>query len=220
MLNRVIFLLLIMLPVASHANEVIPPDSKIANPAAIANKLNIDNVYRTLEANGKQYYAGFSIDSDGINSPVLLEFDKISSKQNSWKFDEIISDIFIFNSTVSVLLDNGENYSLIKGEWVLNPQVLGETSVVVFSDARRQLISCSPSSLGKADTHQGGCESFNPNWKVFFSWYEVQPSVCGDFLYAVTWEQKHNQRLAINLKTGKIVHRAIFSGEDICTPFD
>jgi hypothetical protein len=205
---------------ACHAAKIIPLSSEVSEPASIANKLNIDNVYRSLETKSHQYYAGFSIDSDRINHPVLIELDKISGRQNSWKFDEIISDIFIFNSTVSVVLENGENYSLIKGEWVRNSRVLEEMSVVVFSDARQRLISCTPSSLGKADTRQGGCESFNPNWKLSFSWHKVRPKVCGEFLYAVTWEQKHNQRLAINLKSGKVVHKQVFSGEDICTPFD
>jgi hypothetical protein len=213
-----LLLLLMQLTVASQANDVIPLSAEVSNPATSANKLGIDNVYRVLEKNGKQYFAGFSIDSAGINHPLLVEFDRRSNKQQSWHFDGNIADIFIYNSLVSVVLDDGKSFSLKKESWEPIPLILGQQSVVVFSDGQQHLIACSPASLSKADTRRGGCESFNPNWKIAFSWFEVTPSVCGNFLSAVTTSYKKNQKLKIDLDSGKVIDRKKFTGEIICTP--
>ncbi len=202
---KILFCVLALASVACHATDGSVLSHEVINPAQLADKLNIDNVYRAFETADKQYYAGFRIDADGINHSLLIELDRSEKKRNRWEFDDIITDIFIFDGRVSVVLDSGKNYSLVKGEWVQNQQDFTHNARVVFSDGARHLIVCSPSSLLKANTHAAGCVSYQPDWTVSFPWYDVEPKVCGNFLYAVTWSQTQNQRLKIDLASGKIV---------------
>ncbi len=221
LLNLFLFYCLCLLSsVACQASSPVALSVKVIAPARAAKKLNIDNVYRTIQLKDKQYYAGFSIDSDGINHPVLIEADVYGGQQNRWEFEDIISDIFIFNGQVSVLLDTGQNFSLIGNVWVKNPQGFPQNSHIIFSDGQRHLIVCSPSSLFKDNTHAAGCESFNPNWKVSFSWQDFQPRLCGGFLHAVTWSYTQNQRLLIDPASGKIIEQSAYTGEDICAAFN
>lgn len=203
---------------ACHAAENIPLSYDVSSPAAMAHKLNMDNVYRALEANGKQYVAGFSIDAKRINHPLLVEYELASGKQKSWHFDDIIADIFIYNSSVSLLLDSGISFSLSDGEWIRIPLHLQPASIIVFSDGKQHLIACSPASLSKADTYQGGCESFNPDWKSSFSWHDIQPKVSGDYLYAVSWAKRQNQLLTINPDTGEVIDRKVCRAGELCMP--
>jgi hypothetical protein len=215
---KLYFCLWIVSVAACHASENVPLSDEISNSAQIASKLNMDNAYRSLDLNGRQYVAGFSIDSNGNNHPLLVEFESATGKHSSWHFDDIIADIFLYNASVSVLLDSGKSFSLNNGKWVPNALQLQAGSVIVSSDAKQHLIACSPSSLTMSDTHKGGCESFNPDWKLAFSWHDVVPKVCGNYLYAVTWSAKQNQRLKIDLVSGKVVEQNAFNGGDICTP--
>jgi hypothetical protein len=210
----------LLLSLTCQAAEHAVMSTEVNSPAETANKLNIDNVYRMIQLKHRQYYAGFSIDSDGINHPVLIEVSSGGAQQHQWGFEDIISDIFIFNGLVSVVLDSGQSFSLLNNVWIHNQQSLLKNARVVFSDGERHLIVCSPSSLFKDSTHAAGCESFNPHWKLSFSWQDFQPRVCGGYLYAVTWEQKHNQRLRIDPASGKIIEQSAYSGEHICAAFN
>ena len=206
----------ILLLVSCHAHERIPLSRDIADAPYIVSKTILDNAYISLETRNKHYYAGFTIESDGFNSPTLIEVNKVGGEQKSWKFDDIISDLFVFDSHIAVASDSGVSLSLIDGTWKRNSLALSENPHIVFSDGGKRLIACSPSSLLKEDVRAGGCESYNPNWKVAFPWHHVKPKVCGAFLYAVTWPQKQNQLLAIDLDSGEIVHQQVYAGGDIC----
>jgi hypothetical protein len=221
LLNLILLYSLCLLSsVACQASGPVALSVEVIAPARAAKKLNIDHVYRTIQVKEKQYYAGFSIDSDGINHPVLIEANAYGRQQNRWEFEDIISDIFIFNGHVSVLLDTGRNFSLLKDIWVQNPQGFPQNARIIFSDGLRHLIVCSPSSLFKDSTHAAGCESFNPNWKVSFSWHDLAPKLCGDFLHALTWSNTQNQRLLIDPASGKVIEQSAYTGEDICAAFN
>ncbi len=218
-LNLILLFSLCLQSSACQASGPAALSAEVIAPAEAARKLNIDNVYRTIQVKDKQYYAGFSIDTDGINHPVLIELDAEGEQHHRWNFEDIISDIFIFNGQVSVLLDTGQNFSLAGKVWVKNPQGFLQNARVVFSDGERHQIVCSPSSLFKDNTHAAGCESFNPSWKVSFAWHDLEPRLCGDFLHAVTWSNTQNQRLRIDPASGKIIEQSAYSGEDICAAF-
>lgn len=217
---RVMCLLLALLSAACEANDGTALSRGIADPARIAKETSLDNAYLSFSAKDAIYYAGFVIEEKGINQPTLVVVDKANGKQHTWKFDDIIADMFTFNSRVSIALESGTVYSLNDGKWERSPLELAEGSRIVFSDGKQHLIACTPSSLFMEDTGLGGCESHNPNWKISFSWHDIRPKVCDDLLYAVTWEQKQNRHLAINLESGAIVHQGEYAGEDICVSFD
>lgn len=218
-LNLLLFYSLCLLSsIACQAAAPVALSVEVASPARAAKKLNIDNVYRMLQLAERQYYAGFSIDAKGINHPVLIEFDTARAQQRRWDFAEIISDIFIFNGHISVLLDSGQSFSLIKDAWVLNPQDLMQNARVVFSDGLTHVIVCSPSSLFKAASPAAGCVSINPHWTLSFPWQDIEPQVCGDFLYAVTWSKTQPQHLRIDPVSGKILQQSAYQGEPVCTP--
>ncbi len=209
----------LLLSAACHAYESVPLSRDTPVSSSILKKTGLDNADLFLDINGKQYHAGFTIDAAGINTPTLVEVDQHGVKQNSWTFDDIIADIFIFDSHVSIALYHGESYSFIDNAWQRNALQMAGRSRIVFSDGKQRLIACSPASLYKEGSRTGGCESYNPNWKISFAWHEVKPKVCGDLLYAVTWSRKQNQRMAIDLDSGKVVHQKVFAGEDVCAPF-
>ena len=217
---RVVCLLSSLLSVACHADDSITLSRDIANSAHTAKETSLDNVYLSYSAKDAMYYAGFTIEKNGTNQPTLVEVKSIGGKKTAWKFDDIIADVFVFNSMVSVVLDSGAVYSLNAGRWERGFLVLAERSRIVFGDGKNHLIACSPSSLFKDDASVGGCESHNPSWKISFSWHDVRPRVCGELLYAVTWEKKQNRHIAVNLKSGEIVHQSAYAGGDVCTPFD
>jgi hypothetical protein len=213
-------LLSLLLSVASHADDSIALSHDIANSAHTAKETSLDNAYLSFSTKDAMYFAGFTIENNGTNQPTLVEVKKIGGMKAIWKFDDIIADVFVFKSMVSVVLDSGVVYSLNTGRWERSSLVLAERSRIVFGDGKMRLIACSPSSLFKDDTRVGGCESHNPSWTISFPWHDVRPKICGDLLYAVTWEKRQNQHIAINLESGEIVHQSAYTGEDACAPFD
>jgi hypothetical protein len=217
---RALCLLSLLLSVASHADDSIALSHDIANSAHIAKETPLDNAYLSFSAKDAMYYAGFTIEKNGTNQPTLVEVNKISGTKAAWRFDDIIADVFVFKSMVSVVLDSGVVYSLNTGRWERSSLVLAERSRIVFGDGKKRLISCSPSSLFKDDTRVGGCESYNPSWTISFPWHDVKPKICGELLYAVTWEKRQNQHIAINLESGEIVYQRAYAGEDVCAPLD
>lgn len=217
---RVMCLLSVLLSAACHANDGTALSRDIADSSRIAEETSLDNAYLSFSTKDAIYYAGFTLEKNGTNQPTLVEVNKADDKKHAWKFDDIIADVFVFNSRISVALDSGVVYSLNTGKWEQSSLELAEGPRIVFSDGKQHLIACTPSSLFKEDTRLGGCESHNPNWKISFSWHDVRPKVCGNLLHAVTWEQKQNQRLVINLESGAVIHQGAYAGEDICASFD
>lgn len=219
--NPILFyLFLVLFSVACQSTRAAPISNDIFDSGDIVKKTNLDSAYLSLDTIKKHYYAGFTINGDGFNSPALVELDKVTGKVNAWNFDEIISDIFIFNNRVSLVLDSGNSFSLQDSAWSKSPLMLEEQSRVVFSDSIKHLISCSPASPQKSDPNKGGCESHNPSWQHSFPWFEVRPKVCGGYLYVVTWEKPTSRRIAIDIKSGKVAFEKVYSGEDICTAFE
>ena len=214
------YLFLVLFSVACQSTRAAPISSDIIDSTDIVKKTNLDSAYLSLDTLEKYYYAGFIISGDGINHPTLLELDKVTGKIDTWNFDEIISDIFIFNSKVSLVLDGGNSFSLQERAWRKNSLILEEQSRVVFSDSIKHLISCSPASSQKSAPNNGGCQSHNPSWQYSFPWLEVRPKVCGNNLYVVTWEKPTSRHIAIDIKSGKVTFEKSYSGEDICTVFE
>ncbi len=220
-MKKDLFISLVLLLIFSapcQATQQYALSQAVDSPAEITAKTGIAHVYRELVLADKKYYAGFRIDTAGINYPVLVELDKNGEVQHSWEFNDIISDLFIYNATVSVLFDHARSRSLLGGQWVKNGLQAGPASVVVMSNASQQLITCSPASALMSDRYRGGCSSVNPDWKVSFAWREITPRLCGENLVAVSWSQKQNMRLTINPRSGQILKQKPYSGGDICKP--
>jgi len=214
------YLFLISFSVACQSTRAALISNDVFDSADIVRKTNLDNAYLVLDTIDKHYYAGFTISEDGFNHPTLVELDKVTGKIYTWNFNEIISDIFIFNNKVSLVLDSGNSFSLQESAWVKNSLMLEEQSRVIFSNSKEHLISCSPASPQKSDHDKGGCQSHSPNWQFSIPWLEVRPKVCGGLLYVVTWESSGNRRIALDIKSGNIAFEKAYSGEDICTDFD
>jgi hypothetical protein len=208
-----------LLSASCHAYEGTTLSHVLSDSSSAVNGTSLDSAYLSLKVGDKQYYAGFTIDSDGVNSPTLIEIGKVVSKQKSWKFTDIISDLFIFDTHVSVALDSGEVFSLINDTWAQRLLLLTERPRIVYSDGGRHLIACSSSSPMKEGKRLGGCASYSPNWNISFPWYAVRPRVCGDLLFAVTWQKKQNQRIAVDIGSGKIVRQETYRGGDVCAQF-
>lgn len=202
-----------------YAYEGVALSRDVTGLLNVANETILDSTYLSLKSEGIEYYAGFIIDSEGLNQPAVVRKSKGGHKQKVWKFNAIIADLFLFNSQISVALDSGEVYSLKNDQWRRSTLMLAGSPRIVFSDGKQHLIACSPSSLFKEGAREGGCESYNPNWKLSFSWHDVRPKVCGELLYAVTWEKKQNQRIAINLESGEVVKHELYANGDVCAPF-
>ncbi len=217
---NLLYLVLIFSSAACQSTPTTSISSDIIDSGNIIKITSLDNAYLRLDTDDKQYYAGFTVDQNNINHPTLVELDKESGKIGIWNFDEIIADIFIFNNKVSLVFDQGDSFSLQDNIWHKNSLVLEEQSRIVFSDAKNHLISCSPASPLKSDPISYGCQSHNPDWQISFSWRGITPKVCGDYLYAVTWEQPANRHIIIDVKSGKLKFEKNYSGEDICTPFE
>lgn len=215
-----LYLFMVLFSVACQSTRAAPISNDIFDSSDIVEKTNLDSVYLSLETIKKHYYVGFTISGDGLNSPTIVELDKVTGKANNWNFDEIISDIFVLNNKVSLVLDSGNSFSLQENAWSENGLILEAQSRVVFSDSIKHLISCSPASPQKSDPNKGGCTSYSPSWQHSFPWLEVRPKVCGDYLYAVTWEKPTSRRIAIDIKSGKVAFEKSYSGEDICTVFE
>ena len=195
------YLLLALFSAACQSTRAAPISNDIIDSSDIVKKTNLDNAYLSLNTDDNLYYAGFTVDQNSINHPTLVELDKVNGKIRTWNFDDVISDIFIFDNKVSLVLDGGNSFSLQENSWNEIPLVLEEQSRIVFSSANNRLITCSPASPLKSSSDKGGSQSHNPNWQVTFPWREIKPKVCGDQLYAVTWENTENRRIAIDVNT-------------------
>lgn len=206
----------VLIPLSCQAVGEVALSQKIEDASEIISKTGLGNVYLSLSTKGKRFYAGFKITPDGINQPALIGVHISDSTRVGWTFDKIISDLFIYNGLVSLVFDDGETFSLIDKTWKKAPIFLGRQAHIVYSDGFKHLVSCFPSSPAKADSHQGGCESRNPNWTVNFPWYELPPKVCGGLLHAVTWSHSGNQHIVIDIQTGKITARHQYTGQSFC----
>jgi hypothetical protein len=216
----------ILIPIAVYLFQIVHPQfchavdsNPMSHPVTVAQDVDnvaiLDSAYLTLITGGKQYFAGFSIAPDGLNTPVIVEIDVEGGGQRYWEFEEKISDLFLFNSHISVVLDSGATVSLIGGAWQRDQLVVAEHSKIIYSAGQNNLIACSPSSFFKEGARESGCQSYNPNWKISFPWREIEPKYCGKYIQAVTWTVP-KQRLFIDSFTGKVAHQEKYLDGTLC----
>jgi hypothetical protein len=202
-------------PQFCHAVDSHPMSHPVTVAHDVENIATLDSAYLTLQSGGKRYFAGFSIAPDGFNTPVIVEIDVEGGGQRYWEFEEIISDLFLFNSHISAVLDSGATFSLIGSAWQRDALVVAEHSKIIYSTGQNHVIACAPSSLFKEEDRESGCQSYNPNWKISFPWREIEPMYCGKYIQAVTWTVP-KQRLFIDSSTGKVAHQEKYLDGTLC----
>jgi hypothetical protein len=185
------------------------------NTAIIVELTTLDNAYILFKSAKKNYFAGFTIDSDGLNTPTLVEINREDGQQKSWSFNDIIADIFIVNNRVSVALNGGATFSLVDRKWQPNQLTFPANPQIIYSDEKGHIIACSPSPLPKEDLGTGQCQSYNPRWKISVPWRSIKPKICEDYLHVVTWPDP-KKLLFIDRISGEIIDTKMYKGGDLC----
>ncbi|WP_141215643.1 hypothetical protein [Hahella sp. CCB-MM4] len=143
-------------------------------------KTSLQNAYTAQETPSGLFLGGFKIDDQGINYPYIAYVSRDLSQQQEWPMDDMVSQIFVFDDQVYVVLSEGEALSLQGAEWNSSDLKFKPDSIVVWSD--KDIIACTPSPLPKASTGQGSCYSLFNRWKVSANWQTQKPIVCEGYL--------------------------------------
>ena len=192
---------------AGHTPSAIwHEDGRVESGTGQTIQLNLHNIYDGFEYGNKLYVIGFFITSDGINIPRIAEVSEDSDAVDYWTFENIISDVFAYQSSIHINDTDGHVFKLSGALWQKTDLTFPENSQVVFSDHKDRLVVCHPSSLMMTGHHRGGCFSISPDWHFDFTWYVVTPKVCDGKLFI--YENKMNGGVVrvLSLETGEALH--------------
>lgn len=173
-----------------------------------------DNIYLTRTLNNATFSAGFFIDSNGINSPVISTILPDGARRN-YAVEEIVTDIFSYQSIIIAALLSGKTLALDSGEWVANELQLPYNATVIHTN-KANLIACAPFSPIKSSNMRGGCTSINPDWHISIPWRSIPPKVCNGHIYAMISLPNKNEYWKISTVNGEILNRDAYQGVSEC----
>lgn len=165
----------------------------------------LDNVYLSRTLGAISFSAGFTIDGGGINTPVI-SIDTHNGSIRNYISEEIVTDFFYYNATITAALLSGKTLFFQKGEWVAGDLELPPDSTIVFTN-NGNIIACSPRSPLKASNAQGSCTSRNPNWHTEIPWRTITPKICDDNIYAIVKLKNVEEYWEISRLDGKVITR-------------
>jgi hypothetical protein len=177
---------LLLLTFSCHAEGEFPltwkPNGAVSNASGRSIKLNIQNIYTGKILNDALYVAGFQIDKEGINHPVVVRISANLNDINYWNFDTMLQDFFFFDSRVHVNDSSGKVFTLTNSKWERANINLKPNSTIIASNSN--IVACYPSSKLKVVKDIGACYSVMKNWNVTANWIDRVPQVCGKHLFA------------------------------------
>ncbi|MCI0505100.1 MAG: hypothetical protein L0Z73_03220 [Gammaproteobacteria bacterium] len=179
------------------------PDGTVFNTSGRSIKLNVQNIYTGKTLNDALYLAGFRIDKEGINHPVVARIAADLNDTAYWNFDTMPQDFFLFDSKVHVNDSSGKVFTLNNSNWESANISLKPNSSIITTNS--DIVACYPSSKFKAVKDTGVCYSVTKNWNVTVNWIDRVPQICGKQIHAFENNFQNPVVKVIDIDTGKIL---------------
>lgn len=177
-----------------------------------------DNIYLTRILNDVTFSAGFIIDSNGINTPVISTITPDGTRRN-YAVEEIVTDIFSYKNSVVTALLSGKTLSFEGNEWAANDLQLPYNSTVIHTN-EANIIACTPLSPIKSSNMRGGCTSQNPDWHTPVPWRSITPQICNGNIYAIVALPNNQEHWKISIVNGEILQRNAYQAAYSCLQDD
>ena len=200
-----LYLLIVIL--FSHAADkntlAWKPNGKISDASGHSVKLKLRGNYLGKMHDKALFVAGFEIDKERVNHPMLARISANIKDITYWNLDTIAKDFFIYKAVLYVSDANGGVYSLANANIAKANFTLKSNSTIIA--ANDDVVACYPSSMLKAVKDIGACYSVQKNWSVTVNWLDVTPKVCNNTL--VAYEKNYDNSLIkkIDLNNGKLI---------------
>ncbi len=105
----------------------------------------LDSISKDFAYNGSHYYAGVTIDKEGLSHPRIIETNN-NTLTNTSKLTRLITDLFAYEQTLHALDITGATFKKTNATWVKTKLKLGRNPHIIYSDQNKHLIVCQKSS--------------------------------------------------------------------------
>lgn len=197
--------------VSEQSSTLNSPNTNIIAHAPAA---TLDNSYLSRIFNGTQYIAGFSIDKNGINTPII-SIEGNDGKSRFYYPNEIVTDFFNYNNSTMAALLSGKTLLLENNQWISSGLKLPPNATVIYSE-KDNIVTCSPLSPIKSSDNRGSCSSVKPDWQTEIPWRTVTPKVCNDNIYAKIEPPNKLEYWEISIVDGTILSRKEHAAATVC----
>lgn len=203
-----------------HADSLInwKADGQLSSAQGKQIQLDITGIYNHASFANHMFFAGFRIDAEGNNFPIIARVNHKLTQVKYWPLLEVPSDLFVYQQSLHLVTTEGDVFKLDHDFWQLTELRLPPNSKAIYSDENENLVICYPGSIAKAVVEPSGCRSLKHHWEFEQVWQTVEPTVCKDEAYLLSQKPALQMLRKIDLKTGKIVSArpVIHIPKDLC----